>query len=388
MFSSFIKESIIVLGTGIPFSIIALRIMFKNSVMFKIVSLWAASILLVTINTKLAEEFRDIYPQYIAIPVAFVMMTILVFFASLAMKRDMHKPIKSILKDVNELEKGNINIEEDEKMAVRKDELGMVYKSILSLKVSLGDIVSDISKSAEELANSSQRLKLMSDTFSQGATEQAANLEELSSTMEEIASTLNNNLSLANETIEVTDNTENIANETVSGISCTMELYGDISKKIMAVTEIASQTNILALNAAVEAARAGDLGRGFAVVAAEVRKLAETSKSFADEVVTLSKESIKQSKKSEDQMGKMMPEIKKTADYIGQIVQTNKEQTVGIEQVSSSVNQLNDVTQKNAAASEELASNAETLATQAEKLKNRISYFKVRKDSWFSTVHQ
>lgn len=376
MFSLFIKESLIVLGTGIPFSWIVCRLLFRKSVMYKIVWFWAMSILVVVINTKLAEEFRDLYHQAPAIIAAFFEMSFFVFLATLEMKKKMGKPMKEILHKLKELESGKIGVSYNEEIASRNDEFGQVYNSVAGLEKSIGQIVTGIKSQADSLAKNSLDIKILSDNFSQGATEQAANLEELSSTMEEISSNLETNLKLAGETIQVTTHAEEIASHTVSDIGETIGIYNEISSKITSVTEIAFQTNILALNAAVEAARAGEAGRGFTVVASEVRKLAETSRTFADDIVLLSDKSMEQSEKSEQEIGKMMPEIRKAAESVKQIVTSNNEQAASIIQVSLSVNQLNNVTQQNAMASEELSNRAEQLDAQAEALKKSVAFFR------------
>ncbi|MGU3480311.1 methyl-accepting chemotaxis protein, partial [Methylobacterium sp. D48H] len=89
-----------------------------------------------------------------------------------------------------------------------------------------------------------------------------------------------------------------------------------IAQKITIVQEIARQADLLALNAAVEAARAGEHGRGFAVVASEVRKLAERSQAAAAEVGTLSSDTVKAAQQAGDMLGKLVPDIKKTASLV------------------------------------------------------------------------
>ncbi|HNZ72253.1 MAG TPA: methyl-accepting chemotaxis protein, partial [Prolixibacteraceae bacterium] len=299
-----------------------------------------------------------------------------VFLATLEMKKKIGKPMKEILQNIKELESGKIGVSYNKEIASRDDEFGQVYNSVAGLEKSIGQIVKDIKIHADTLAQSSLNIRILSQNFSQGATEQAANLEELSSTMEEISSNLKTNLKLADETIQVTTYAEEIASHTVSDIGETIGIYNEISSKITSVTEIAFQTNILALNAAVEAARAGEAGRGFTVVASEVRKLAETSRSFADEIIYLSDKSLKKSGHSEKAIGEMMPEIRKAAESVKQIASSNNEQAASINQISISVNQMNNVTQQNAMASEELTNRAEQLDAQAEALKKSVAFFK------------
>ncbi|MGN8097951.1 methyl-accepting chemotaxis protein, partial [Methylobacterium sp. 22177] len=117
-----------------------------------------------------------------------------------------------------------------------------------------------------------------------------------------------------------------------------------IAQKITIVQEIARQTDLLALNAAVEAARAGEHGRGFAVVASEVRKLAERSQAAAAEIGTLSADTVKAAQQAGDMLGKLVPDIKKTAGLVEEITAACREQDVGSGQINQAIQQLDKVT--------------------------------------------
>jgi methyl-accepting chemotaxis protein len=159
---------------------------------------------------------------------------------------------------------------------------------------------------------------------------------------------------------------------------------GDITS---AIDEIAFQTNLLALNAAVEAARAGEQGRGFAVVAAEVRNLAQRSATAAKEIKGLIQDSVKKvetgselANKSGQALEEIVISVKRVTGLMGDIASASAEQSVGLEQVSKAVAQMDLVVQRNAAQTEELTSTAQSLAGQADELRGLLSQFQLADD--------
>jgi methyl-accepting chemotaxis protein len=150
-----------------------------------------------------------------------------------------------------------------------------------------------------------------------------------------------------------------------------------IAERISIVEEIAFQTNLLALNAAIEAARAGESGRGFAVVASEVRKLAERSQTAAKEIRTLASTSVGVAERSGALMQELVGTTKKTSDLLLEVAAASSEQASGVAQMNRAMSQLDQVTQRNAAAAEELSSTAEEMNSQAGTLHDAISFFTV-----------
>jgi methyl-accepting chemotaxis protein len=167
------------------------------------------------------------------------------------------------------------------------------------------------------------------------------------------------------------------AEESGRAVSDAVEAMKAISQRISIIEEMAYQTNLLALNAAIEAARAGEHGRGFAVVATEVRKLAERAQKAAQEIGHLAGTSVGVAERSGKLIAELVPAIKKTADLVQEVAAASQEQSQGVAQVSKAMGVVDQVTQRNASAAEELSSTAEEMTAQADALKTMIEFFRL-----------
>jgi methyl-accepting chemotaxis protein len=167
------------------------------------------------------------------------------------------------------------------------------------------------------------------------------------------------------------------AEDSGKAVSETVQAMKAIAEKITIVEEIAYQTNLLALNAAIEAARAGEHGRGFAVVASEVRKLAERSQAAARKIGDLTISSVNVAERAGRALAALVPSIQKTTELVQRVAAASREQSSSVTQINRALSQVDEVTQRNATAAEELASTADGLAGQAESLQQLISFFRV-----------
>ncbi|MBB2698379.1 UNVERIFIED_ORG: methyl-accepting chemotaxis protein [Rhizobium esperanzae] len=255
-----------------------------------------------------------------------------------------------------------------------KDTLGIALEQMVER---LRGVVADAIVAAENVSAGSQELSASSEQVSQGASEQAASAEEASASMEEMAANIKQNADNAAQTEKIARQSAKDAEMSGEAVSRPVQAMRTIAEKISIVQEIARQTDLLALNAAVEAARAGEHGKGFAVVASEVRKLAERSQSAAAEISSMSSDTVKAAQDAGDMLGRLVPDIRKTAELVSEISAACREQDIGASQINEAIQQLDRVTQQNAGASEQMSATSEELASQAEELQTSIAFFKV-----------
>ena len=241
----------------------------------------------------------------------------------------------------------------------------------------LAQTIANVNATTETLVSATSQISSTAQSLSQASTEQAASVEETSSSVEQMSASINQNTENAKvaDTMSA-DGTKKAADGGVA-VTETVTAMKQIAKKIGIIDDIAYQTNLLALNAAIEAARAGEHGKGFAVVAAEVRKLAERSQVAAQEIGQLAGNSVGLAEKAGKLLDEIVPATKKTADLVQEITAASLEQANGVGQVNTAMVQLNQITQQNAAASEELAATAEEMSGQAGNLQDLMSFFKI-----------
>lgn len=252
-----------------------------------------------------------------------------------------------------------------------------IYGAMIRMTEELTTVISSVIKSSDNIASASKEMTVSAQLMSNGSTDQASSVEEISSSMEEMAANIQQNTNNSKQTEKIAKKAAQEIEEGNESVNETVSSMITIADKISIIEEISRQTNLLALNAAVEAARAGEHGRGFAVVAAEVRKLAEKSQQAANEINEVSSKSVDIAKKSGELLREVVPNIQKTSELVQEITAASIEQNSGANQVNNAIQQLNQVVQVNAATAEEMAASADELNQQSDFLKQAVSFFKI-----------
>lgn len=319
------------------------------------------------------DEFFDNLQRVRILFVAFSILSVVLMFV---IQRFSKRMVVALTKEVDfasAIAEGNLeaNLE-----VYQNDEIGSLANALRSMTLNLREIVKTLKDISDTIGISGNQMQLSAEELSRGAHDQAASAEEVVSSMDQISVSIQNNAAnshqaalLSNTIAQGIGKVEHASKDSLLSIK-------HISDRIAVVNDIAFQTNILALNAAVEAARAGEHGKGFAVVAAEVRKLAERSRSAADEIVSLADRSVTATEKSSELMISLISEISNITTLIQEIATASAEQNSGVTQISHAMHQLNLVTQQNATTSENLVERSGELKVLSESLNQMISHFK------------
>ena len=302
--------------------------------------------------------------------------------------RTLSSYVDDIKRSMQEFSHGNFDVKPEVEW---KGDFEEILHAFMSFEASMADLVKNLQRVADQVAEGSEQIASSSTELAEGATNQAASVEELTASLasvsERVAQNSQNARAISGRVDELGTQlyeSNGKMSEMVTSMSEIEKASKEISKIIETINQIASQTNLLALNASIEAARAGDAGKGFAVVADQVSALAAQSAEAAKESASLIDTSVAAVEKgmviandTASQLGVVVDNSRHIVDEVNNIADVLNTQTEAIKQVDDGVEAINDVVQTNSATSQECAAASQDMSTQADTLRGLIATLKI-----------
>jgi methyl-accepting chemotaxis protein len=313
----------------------------------------------------------------------------------LVVAKGINRMLDTVIEPVNETQRvleamagGNLSVHME---GSYKGEYARLQTSLTTTLNKFNEAVSKIRNAGNEISVRSHEISNSNMSLSNSTTEQAISLEQTATSIEELTATVQQNADsagqadeIAKATSEAASSSGKIAEQTAQAMLEISASSKQIAEIVSVIDNIAFQTNLLALNASVEAARAGEQGRGFAVVAQEVRNLAQRSADAAKDIKQLIEVSVDKiqvgtdlAQKSAVSMGQIVDTITQVSSIVTEIAGASKEQSEGILQVNKAIEQIDQITQRNAAQVEETAAATDSMRQHSDEMMSLMEFFHI-----------
>ena len=302
--------------------------------------------------------------------------------------KDQQNVVASLGQALQRLSHGDLTAELSQSFSQDYEQLRLDYNSAL---ISLRDAVGTVTQNVESIRNETTEITSAADDLSRRTEKQAATLEQTAAALDELTTSVRSAAEGADAASKMSADARSsaeeggeIARKAVEAMDGIKTSSQEISKITSVIDDIAFQTNLLALNAGVEAARAGEAGRGFAVVATEVRALAQRSSDAAREInglISSSSDQVQQGVDLVDRTGAALSSIVSSfcdiSERVAEIASSARQQSAGLNEINVAVNELDHVTQQNAAMFEETTAAGHSLTSEADALSAVVSRFQM-----------
>jgi methyl-accepting chemotaxis protein len=304
--------------------------------------------------------------------------------------------VNALASGLERLSKGDLTQEIHTPFAGSLDRLRSDFNGSL---VRLRETLTHIQTNAYSIQSNGAVMRSSADDLSRRTEAQAASLEQTAAAVDEITVTVRGSAERARDANTIVASTRKMTDESVVVVANAIDAMariedasGKIEQIIEVIDDIAFQTNLLALNAGIEAARAGEAGKGFAVVAQEVRELAQRSGGAAKEIKALIDQAasevssgVSHVQKTGQVLGAISGQITEISNHVNGIATAAQDQASALHEVNGTVNQMDQMTQANAAMVEESNALSQQLAEEADMLMQLVNQFRLVAGSAYGT---